>query len=118
MNDLLLQTTDVQNRLATDAEEPADILPSLALIYRVLTPTDEPAGVTATIHGDLAKTPLWLAERSKQTKNPLAFASGVCVMTSDQLDNSISPKCDGLGCGGRFELTIQVMSLNEVLISI
>jgi hypothetical protein len=64
-----------------------------ALIDRiVLTPTEDPAGVTASIHGDLANVLQWLGERCKQTKTPLAFASGVCVLTSDRLDNSITPE--------------------------
>ena len=136
MNDLQAQKIDLQNRLATDADVPADILPSLALIYRakvealtqalslpnerdkaaeairalidriVITPTDEPAGVTASIHGDLAQILVWLGERCKQTKTPLAFASGVCVMTSDRLENSIAPESTmALVAGARFELT-------------
>ena len=135
LKELKAQKLDLQNRLATDVNVPADVLPSLALIYRakveslaaalnvpnerdkaidairglvdkiVLTPAGEPGAVNATIHGDLADILKWLAERCRQTKTPLAFASGVCVGSGELGIPTSLESAASLVAGARFELT-------------
>ena len=135
MNELQAKKSDLQSRLATDAEVPNDILPSLALIYRakvealraslsdpnerdnaaeairalidhiVVTPCDGPDGLTAAIHGDLADILLWVADRGRQTKTPSASASGVCVASGELGKITSLESAMALVAGARFELT-------------
>ena len=59
----------------------------------------------ATIHGEYAKILLWLNDQCRQTKTPLAFASGVCVYVSGKLLVTTPESVVKLVAGARFELT-------------
>ncbi|MFT4075717.1 MAG: hypothetical protein QM647_09330 [Asticcacaulis sp.] len=118
MKNLEDRRLDLQNSLAAETAVPNDILPTPASIYKnrvevlidalnnsreqnaasealrsliekiTIEPGEDPDVTYATIHGEYCKLLLWLADRSRQTKTPLAFASGVCVRTSDQTSDT------------------------------
>jgi site-specific DNA recombinase len=134
MADLQNRKSDLQMRLDHETVAELDKLPSLANVYRekvqrlwvalnnegeregaaealrglidriVLTP-EEADEKYATIHNEYGNVLNWLADQCRQTKNPLAFASGVCVMTSDGLPVTTPEGVVKLVAGARFELT-------------
>ncbi|WP_157405652.1 zinc ribbon domain-containing protein [Asticcacaulis benevestitus] len=134
MADLQNRKSDLQMRLDHETVAELDKLPSLANVYRekvqrltvalnneeeregaaevlrglidriVLTP-GEADEMYATIHGEYGNVLNWLADQCRQTKTPLAFASGVCVVVSDRLPVTTPEGVVKLVAGARFELT-------------
>ena len=78
-------------------------------------PDPEADGMLATIHGDYVQVLEWLAERCRQTKTPLALASGGSVISSDRADDITPDGVVKLVAGARNQRYHAPLSFTQII---